>query len=88
MNTYVLATPIVLGLLAVAVPLDSTALLNQATDWTLRRQGLLGDRLAAQAYGPLGRQRLVDQLERQRHLVAGDQGGDDRLDIFRRSAGR
>lgn len=56
MNTYVLATPIVLGLLAVAVPLDSTALLNQATDWTLRRQGLLGDRLAAQAYGPLGRQ--------------------------------
>ncbi len=57
MNTYALATPFVLGLLAVAVPLDSTNLLNGLTDWTLRRQGLMGDRLVAQAYGSHDRQR-------------------------------
>lgn len=57
MNTYALATPFVLGLLAVAVPLDSTSLLNGLTDWTLRRQGLLGERLESQAYGAHERQR-------------------------------
>ena len=56
MNSYALATPLVLGLLAVAVPLDSTALLNKLTDWTLRRQGLLGERVAAQPYGTAVRQ--------------------------------
>ena len=57
MNTYALATPFVLGLLAVAVPLDSTRLLNSVTDWTLRRQDLLGDRLASLPYGSHDRQR-------------------------------
>jgi len=57
MNTYALAAPFVLGLLAVAVPLDSTSLLNSVTEWTLRRQGLIGERLAAQAYGDHARQR-------------------------------
>ncbi len=57
MNTYALATPFVLGLLAVAVPLDSTNLLNGLTDWTLRRQGLMGDCLTSQAYGSHDRQR-------------------------------
>ena len=57
MNTYALATPFVLGLLAVAVPLDFTSLLNSATDWTLRRQGLMGEHLSAQAYGSHDRQR-------------------------------
>ena len=57
MNTYALATPFVLDLLAVAVPLDFTSLLNSATDWTLRRHGLMGEHLSAQAYGSHDRQR-------------------------------
>lgn len=57
MNTYAFASPVLLGLLAALVPWDSTELLNRMTAASLERKDLLGERLVAQAYGPLERQR-------------------------------
>lgn len=57
MNTFALASPWLLGLLAALVPWDGTELLNRMTASSLQRRDLLGERRVAQAYGPRERQR-------------------------------